>query len=133
MKYVSATELAKMGKCEKQVYLDYHKGEDAALTQDSRERGNEAHIRFHRRLSGQDRRCFIATAVFGPEATETCFLRAYRDNCLMPSQLGRFFVRSYYLVSPYLVKLLEKSPVCIFVVRWTLRRLIKGWSRLSCG
>ena len=39
MRQASATELAKMGKCERQVHLDYHHGEVHHLQQNS---SNEA-------------------------------------------------------------------------------------------
>lgn len=40
MRQVSATDLAKMGKCEHQAYLDYHRGQDTSLTARHIERGN---------------------------------------------------------------------------------------------
>jgi hypothetical protein len=40
MRQASATELAKMGKCERQVYLDHHHGEDTSLTATFIKRGN---------------------------------------------------------------------------------------------
>lgn len=126
MKHVSATELAKMGKCEKQVYLDYHVGENAALTKEFRERGNAQHEQFHRRVSGQDKRCFIATAVFGAEAAETCRLREYRDRYLMPYVLGRGLVLLYYRLSPPIARFLETRPWLAAKVRaglgWLLRQ-----------
>lgn len=50
-KYISATELAKMGKCEQQVYFDAHYGQNTELTAEYIEKGNREHIRFNRRLT----------------------------------------------------------------------------------
>lgn len=65
MRQVSATELAKLGKCERQMYLDYHHGEDHTLTAKFIQHGNIEHDEFNRRLSGQATRGLIATILFG--------------------------------------------------------------------
>ena len=41
--------------------------------------------------------------------TEIETLQYFRDNFLLQNQLGRLFVRSYYLLSPPCAKLIEKS------------------------
>ena len=95
MRQVSATDLAKMGKCEYQAYLDYHHGQDTSLTAEYIERGNYEHEQFNRRLSGKDKRCFIATAVFGIDAIETNILRQFRDTFLTHyKESNRFAVES---------------------------------------
>lgn len=65
MRQVSATELAKLGKCERQMYLDYHYGEDHTLTANFIQRGNAEHDEFNRRLSGQATHGLIATILLG--------------------------------------------------------------------
>lgn len=127
MRQVSATELAKMGKCERQVYLDYHHGEDTSLTATYIKRGNHEHEQFNRQLSVKDKRCFIATAVFGTDAIETNILRQFRDKYLIPYSIGRIFTSLYYSTSPYIVILIEKYPVLMIPIRTTLRRLIRSW------
>ncbi|HAP69257.1 MAG TPA: hypothetical protein DCR04_05945 [Flavobacteriales bacterium] len=50
----------------------------------------------------EDSGCFIATAcykdIFSPEVI---FFRKYRDKVLKQSRLGRVFIRTYYLISPW--------------------------------
>ena len=54
--------------------------------------------------------CFIATACYGDEdAPEVRLLRLYRDQRLMKSMAGRFFVRFYYTLSPPLARLISRS------------------------
>ncbi|AIF51643.1 CFI-box-CTERM domain-containing protein [Pelosinus sp. UFO1] len=127
MRQVSATELAKMGKCERQVYLDHHYGEDTSLTATYIEKGNYEHEKFNRQLSGKDKRCFIATAVFGIDAVETNILRQIRDERLIPNKPGKFFTSLYYCISPYIVILIEKYPILMIPIRITLRWFIRSW------
>jgi hypothetical protein len=126
MRQVSATELAKMGKCERQVYLDYHYGEDTSLTAEFIKRGNHEHEEFNRQLSGKDKRCFIATAVFGMDAIETNILRQFRDEHLMPYTYGRVFISLYYNISPYIVIVIEKYPALMIPIRRIMRWLIQS-------
>ncbi|AJQ27562.1 CFI-box-CTERM domain-containing protein [Pelosinus fermentans] len=101
MRQTSATELAKMGKQE--------------------------HEQFNRQLSGKDKRCFIATAVFGIDAIETNILRQFRDNHLIPYTLGRMFTSLYYSISPYIVIVIDKYPVLMIPIRAALRWFIRSW------
>ena len=49
--------------------------------------------------------CYIATAVYGSyDCPEVWTLRRFRDEVLRASVLGRLFIRSYYAVSPGLVR-----------------------------
>ena len=54
--------------------------------------------------------CFIATACYGNyNATEVLVLRNYRDNVLLKTSIGRVAVEIYYLISPPIARLLDKS------------------------
>jgi hypothetical protein len=127
MRQASATELAKMGKCERQVYLDHHHGEDTSLTANFIKRGNQEHEQFNRQLSGRDKRCFIATSVFGVDAIETNILRQFRDKHLTPYSPGRMIISLYYSISPYIVIVIEKYPVLMVPIRAALRWFIRSW------
>lgn len=49
--------------------------------------------------------CYIATAVYGSyDCPQVWTLRRYRDNTLTKTLYGRLFVRTYYAISPILVK-----------------------------
>lgn len=55
--------------------------------------------------SQKTRGCYIATAVYGSyDCPQVWTLRRYRDNILAESCVGRFFIRTYYAISPILVK-----------------------------
>lgn len=54
--------------------------------------------------------CYIATAVYGSyDCPEVWTLRRFRDERLALSRFGRLFVRTYYAVSPTLVRLFGGS------------------------
>lgn len=49
--------------------------------------------------------CYVATAVYGSyDCPEVWTLRRYRDDTLASTWYGRAFVRTYYAISPMLVK-----------------------------
>lgn len=50
--------------------------------------------------------CYIATAVYGSyNHPQTIVLRNFRDQVLLKSRSGRVFVKTYYAVSPHIVRL----------------------------
>lgn len=134
---VSATELAEMGFCEKRVQLAYIYGEQATPEQrQAMARGQEAHQRYLEEglAATSDRRCFVATFVFGPEARETQVLRAYRDTVLLHRRWGRALVAAYYRVAPTGCCIMERSPRIVIRVRRLLRFVVTWCERaLSDG
>jgi len=79
----------------------------------ARSRGEELHRRAYLQTRpddrSQDRRCFIATSIYGGDAPETAALRRLRDQHLLPHALGRAMVALYYRASPPIAALLERS------------------------
>lgn len=52
-----------------------------------------------------DKHCYVATCVYGSyDCPQVWTLRRYRDNYLAKSIFGRAFIRTYYAISPTLVK-----------------------------
>ena len=71
-------------------------------------------------------RCFIATSAFQtPNALEVHYLRAFRDQRLKKSFMGRKFVYIYYRFSPSLARFLDSQAWLKPFVRTVLRQLIK--------
>lgn len=55
---------------------------------------------------GKKKGCYIATCVYGSyDCPQVWVLRRYRDYALNAHVLGRFLIKSYYCISPKLVKL----------------------------
>lgn len=56
--------------------------------------------------------CYIATAVYGSyDCSQVWVLRRFRDDFLMPTSCGRFFVKTYYAVSPKLLQVLGDTKM----------------------
>ncbi|MBI5192975.1 MAG: hypothetical protein HZA08_05980 [Nitrospirae bacterium] len=68
-----------------------------------------------------DKRCFIATVAFGSsDSPYVMVLRNFRDKYLIPYNLGRKIVNTYYSISPAIADFLEQHPPAPFMVRITL-------------
>ncbi len=70
--------------------------------------------------------CFIATAVYGDyDSTEVKMLRAFRDNHMQNSMVGRAIVQIYYKISPPIADKLVKYPFIAGVVRNLINLFLK--------
>jgi len=72
--------------------------------------------------------CFIATACYGDyNSEEVLVLREFRDNVLLNSLVGRVFVKFYYLISPPIANIIEKSSILkTFIRNWFLSPIIRN-------
>lgn len=69
-------------------------------------------------INNPKKSCFIATAVYGSDlAPEVIVLRNFRDQMLIRYLLGRWFVTTYYAVSPPLAVLIKRT--------WVLKSIVK--------
>lgn len=114
-KKTSPSDLADVATCQRRVYLRARLGDRYTKKQGvARIRGQEMHARAFRQKrpddASGDRRCFIASCVYGPDAWQTNKLRAYRDRVLERCWYGRAAVRVYYAISPPVARLSAASP-----------------------
>lgn len=65
--------------------------------------------------------CFVATAAYGnSECVEVRFLRAFREQVLLKTRMGRAFIYLYYGIGPHLAWVVGKVP---FLKRLALRSI----------
>ena len=127
--YISASELARLGYCERQVAFDAAYGRRTTARQrQASARGIKAHDEFlqeSRRIaqaSERKGRCFVATMALG-ECSETKALRQYRDLLLRQTGWGRQFIAIYYRASPVFCRWLESRPGMLSACRPLLRMM----------
>jgi hypothetical protein len=76
--------------------------------------------------------CFVATACFGDDDHPTVVsLRRFRDDVLLASAPGRFFVSGYYWWGPVLATMLSKLPFLMHVVRIVLNVFVNLYRRFE--
>lgn len=133
--YLPATALASLAFCEVKVLNEVRYGKLTTTRQaKAAEAGIEEHDRFHQEVSAlhnqprpaQDRRCFIATAVWGGDDPRTQQLRDWRDRVLLAKRFGRAAARAYYAISPWMVRLVERWPGLRGPVARILDRVRRG-------
>lgn len=70
--------------------------------------------------------CYVATCVYGSyDCPQVWTLRRFRDNTLGTTWYGRLFIRTYYAVSPTIVKWFGKTDWFKKMWRGTLDRMVK--------
>jgi hypothetical protein len=70
--------------------------------------------------------CYVATCVYGSyDCPEVWTLRRYRDDTLGKSFFGRMFIRTYYAISPTIVKWFGKTDWFKKFWKGKLDRLVK--------
>lgn len=69
-------------------------------------------------------RCFIATSAFEYQSPEVEILSQFRDQTLMKSAAGRWFVAIYYFTSPPIARFLDKQNFLKSLVRAFLRKIV---------
>ena len=70
--------------------------------------------------------CYVATAVYGSyDCPEVWTLRRFRDNTLAETWYGRAFIRTYYAISPTLVKLFGGTEWFKNMWKPTLDKMVK--------
>ena len=85
---------------------------------------------YSKRLAKKRRKkngCYVATCVYGSyDCPEVWTLRRYRDNTLSVTWYGRLFIKTYYAVSPTLVKWFGKTKWFKKLWRGKLDKMIKN-------
>lgn len=132
---IAVTELAKMGYCETLLVLNkkHNNADDGYRDQAAIDRGNKEHDAFDERVKREhkprqpaaDKRCFIASCVYGQEAPQTERLRQWRDESLVHKFGGSLFINTYYRLSPTIARVLDKHAGLQAVVRSMLDRLLR--------
>lgn len=127
--YHTITAIVATVYCEQKAVYDIELGDARPLSVRAKAIGGTfEHLRFQ--AEGQtrqviDKRCFIASQVYGVDAPETNWLRTWRDRVLAPRAAGRTAIAVYYLVGPVMIPVLARSQLLTHLVRAVLSRVIR--------
>lgn len=71
--------------------------------------------------------CYVATAIYGSyDCPEVWTLRRFRDYTLAKNVFGRAFIRTYYAISPTLVKWFGKTKLFSAIFKAPLNKMVKN-------
>ena len=78
-----------------------------------------------RRASVPKGGCYIATYVYGSyDCPNVWTLRRYRDSILASTMIGRVFIKSYYTISPFLIRCFGKNKRFKFICKMCLDKFV---------
>lgn len=142
----TVTDIVAAVYCEQKVVFDHRLGKKVmpSVARAAR-RGSAEHARFEREglllaperilaravtprtahMQQGDRRCYIATQVYGADAIETQTLRQWRDSALLTHWPGRLLVSLYYRLSPAAARLLPPGTARAQLARRLLDRIVR--------
>ena len=124
-KWVSASDVGRPSYCPHYLELKEKRTKPSQESIEARAKGEVSHEELN--LQAEDRRCFVATHLYGSDHPNTCLLREYRDQRLASHTTGRGFITVYYAISPYLVIAARKLPLISrfmrYFVDWNIRRI----------
>lgn len=122
-KWVSASDIGRAAFCPHYLELKYRGLKPSDTACHARDRGKQKHEEFARRA--EDKRCYIASHLYGIDDRRTILLRQYRDRHLNSRFIGRAIIQFYYLISPGLVYLSLKSVHIERLLQYTVGRLVR--------
>lgn len=104
--WVSASDTGRASYCPHHLELKHKGSKPSTSAKSAMIKGDEAHNKLNR--IANDKRCFIATHLYGEDHRDTILLRKFRDKHLMNCWYGQLSIKLYYALSPTLVCLARR-------------------------
>jgi len=121
--WVSASDVGRAAYCPHYLELK-HKGvkpsKEALI---ARAKGEQSHERFNQQA--EDKRCYVATYLYGDDDVRTQDLRRFRDQHLAGHLMGQWFIRIYYRLSPSLVSVSKRVPAVNYLAKSLVDAVVK--------
>lgn len=125
---ISCSELGTVTKCAQAYAFHCNNTKQTSNAHHRMRAGTKHHENFNEQIKRQertDKRCFIATHIYGENAIQTQKLRAFRDNTLLRYNVGQKFVRQYYRYSPAVIEICKGSKILDFCLTSTMRLIVR--------
>ena len=121
--WVSASDVGRAAFCPHYLELKNRCLKPSPKAVSSRIRGNKNHDELNR--MAQDKRCYIASYLYGVDDNRTNSLRSFRDQNLLSNRPGTALVAVYYKLSPSLVAISIRYPVVAQLLRLCVNTIVK--------
>jgi len=121
--WVSASDVGRAAFCPHYLELKNRGLKPSHKAQVARVKGNASHDEFNQ--MAQDKRCFIASYLYGIEDNRTKTLRSFRDNTLLRNRPGKALVSAYYRLSPILVTISSRNSFAKYCLRFIVNGIVK--------
>lgn len=121
-KWVSASDVGRASYCPHYLELKNRGTKPSEKSVAARAKGEINHEALNRQA--EDRRCFIATHLYGIDDQKTDLLRSYRDQKLALHFPGKLFIQIYYALSPSLISLSRQTPALDRLLRYVVDRIV---------
>ena len=123
--WIAASEVGRAAYCQKALELKYAGADVSTRAQAARQRGDAAHEAWNSEIKqAADKRCFVASHLYGIDDPRTECLRQFRDRYLMQRASTRLLVQCYYRLSPTLVTLCRRFPIVDTPIRWLCAQIV---------
>ncbi len=80
----------------------------------------------YNQLGADNKTCFIATYMYGDEHPYTNTLRKFK-KIISSTNLGMWFIHSYYKISPYITENAKKNRITHFLITTVIKPLLTGF------
>lgn len=121
--WVSACKAGRAEFCPHYLELEHKKHGVSKKAAAARIKGDAKHDALNKR-AGEDKRCYVASHLYGVDDERTVLLRAYRDNRLKASSPGQLFIKVYYRLSPALIVIARKVPIVDQILKASVDKII---------
>lgn len=127
--WVSCSEIAQACYCPHAFELQSAGYLRSAAAQRQMEVGRQEHIKLNQYVQTgvKDKRCFVATHLYGAEDVRTQHLRVFREVYLKPKLWGRALIATYYFMSPYWVSICRRLSLADRMTRYGVDRLYRSF------
>lgn len=121
--WVSASDVGRAAYCPHYLELKNKGVKASRQAQSARAKGNTSHDKLNR--MAQDKRCYIASHLYGIDDSRTEALRSFRDKKLLSHRPGKVLVNIYYRLSPTLVIISSQIPAADRYLRFIVNGIVK--------
>ena len=121
-KWISASDVGRAAFCGHSLELKNKGIETTQFAKAAMKKGDIAHDEFNRQA--EDKRCYIASHLYGIDDSRTDTFRAFRDAVLMKNFHGRMVITIYYKLSPFVITIARKSTLIDTKLKYIVNYLL---------